>query len=152
MTRTIHFRIAVFLRVFPALFWPALSRSLVVKCGPPPNSIENGQLESAPQEEYEYGQVVVYVCDEGYTLFGNPESHCSQNGSWTEGPRCKRMLLPLALTLASAHRLCGTCGPCRCLHNTWKAGCCSCQWCSTVFSVLVTTCVVWIKRLEYSDR
>ena len=80
-----------FLQAFSPLLWAAFSLSLAVKCGRPP-SIENGQLESPPEEQYDHGSVVRYVCNEDYTLFGEHDSIC-KNGDWTEAPRCKSMFV-----------------------------------------------------------
>ena len=80
-----------FLQAFSPLLWAAFSLSLAVKCARPP-SIENGQLESPPEEQYDHGSVVRYVCNEDYTLFGERDSIC-KNGDWTEAPRCKSMFV-----------------------------------------------------------
>ncbi|XP_048097295.1 complement receptor type 1-like isoform X1 [Alosa alosa] len=80
----------------------------VVKCDSPPK-IDHGQLEST-SDEYKFGDVVHYVCDKGYDQFGNPETHCSQNGTWTAAPRCKLVDCPKP-NISNARRIFGTSGP-----------------------------------------
>ncbi|KAL2104357.1 hypothetical protein ACEWY4_001225 [Coilia grayii] len=82
----------------------------VVKCGPPPD-VPNGQTRLPLEEEYDYGQVVQYVCADGYTLLGGTV-HCLQNGSWSSTLRCivvdcKRP------DIANARRIEGGSGPYR---------------------------------------
>ncbi|KAG5270195.1 hypothetical protein AALO_G00189850 [Alosa alosa] len=60
----------------------------VVKCGPPP-MISNGRPLN-DHSEYEYGNVVQYVCSSSYTLLGDNELAimCLENGTWSKEPRC----------------------------------------------------------------
>ncbi|XP_037396856.1 sushi, von Willebrand factor type A, EGF and pentraxin domain-containing protein 1-like isoform X3 [Pygocentrus nattereri] len=61
----------------------------VVKCFPPPE-ILNGQPEEPLLDEYEYGQAVTYICNAGYTLFGDSTVSCSNNGLFQPSPpECK---------------------------------------------------------------
>ncbi|KAL6483445.1 hypothetical protein MHYP_G00083170 [Metynnis hypsauchen] len=57
----------------------------VVKCLPPPE-ILNGQPEEPLLEQYEYGQAVTYVCNAGYTCFGDSTIACSSSGTFQPSP------------------------------------------------------------------
>ncbi|KAL7864287.1 hypothetical protein AOLI_G00157070 [Acnodon oligacanthus] len=56
-----------------------------VKCRPPVD-IPNGHPEDTLLEEYEYGQAVTYVCNTGYTRFGDSTISCSNNGTFQPSP------------------------------------------------------------------
>ncbi|XP_062404954.1 membrane cofactor protein-like isoform X2 [Sardina pilchardus] len=60
----------------------------VVRCGPPP-MISNGRPLN-DQNEYEYANVVEYVCNSDYTLLGDNDLDivCLENGNWSKEPRC----------------------------------------------------------------
>ncbi|XP_031421909.1 zona pellucida sperm-binding protein 3 receptor-like isoform X1 [Clupea harengus] len=83
-------------------------RCEAVKCGRPP-SIENGGPGSAPEEQYDHGSVVRYVCNDDYTLFGERDSIC-KNGDWTEAPRCKKVQCTRPV-IPNAKRVQGGSGP-----------------------------------------
>ncbi|XP_036447240.1 sushi, von Willebrand factor type A, EGF and pentraxin domain-containing protein 1-like isoform X1 [Colossoma macropomum] len=57
----------------------------VIKCPPPPE-ILNGQSEETLLDEYDYEQAVTYVCNAGYTLFGDSTVSCSKNGIFEPSP------------------------------------------------------------------
>ena len=60
----------------------------VVDCGPLPN-IPNGTV-NFPGGTLA-GDVVIYICDDGFKLIGQVFRTCLQNGSWSgEEPRCER--------------------------------------------------------------
>ncbi|KAL7859363.1 hypothetical protein SRHO_G00145100 [Serrasalmus rhombeus] len=63
----------------------------VVKCLPPPE-IPNGQPDEPLQDVYEYGQAVTYVCNAGYTRFGDSIVSCSNNGTFQPSPpECEKV-------------------------------------------------------------
>ncbi|XP_051518230.1 complement receptor type 2-like [Myxocyprinus asiaticus] len=66
-------------------FQPAPPKCVAVKCPPPP-VVENGQLKDVPLESYEYSQAVTYKCNSGFTLIGNAELHCSEDGTFQPAP------------------------------------------------------------------
>lgn len=58
-----------------------------VECGHPAVPL-NAKL-SLPKSELVQGTVATYTCDDGYELFGNPTTTCSQGGKWQgELPFC----------------------------------------------------------------
>ncbi|XP_031440082.1 sushi, von Willebrand factor type A, EGF and pentraxin domain-containing protein 1-like isoform X2 [Clupea harengus] len=64
----------------------------VVKCEPP-KPIPNGQPRPPVNEMYEYGQAVQYVCNGDSTMLGaNDTVHCLENGSWSDVPRCAKVV------------------------------------------------------------
>ncbi|XP_062396895.1 membrane cofactor protein-like isoform X2 [Sardina pilchardus] len=81
----------------------------VVKCGPP-RKIDHGQLDSAPEVEYKFRDVVRYSCDVGYTVLGNAESYCTENGTWTAAPICKTVECPKP-DVTNGRRVFGNNGP-----------------------------------------
>ncbi|XP_046725184.1 zona pellucida sperm-binding protein 3 receptor-like isoform X2 [Silurus meridionalis] len=59
----------------------------VVKCLPPP-TMQNGTFQPV-KDFYNYNEVVTYTCTDGYTLDGNSEISCSNNGTFQPPPpRC----------------------------------------------------------------
>ncbi|XP_070766494.1 membrane cofactor protein-like isoform X4 [Enoplosus armatus] len=56
----------------------------VLVCDPPP-VIEGGTF-SPNEETYEYGHVVRYSCQSGYTLKGTPSISCSEDGTFVPRP------------------------------------------------------------------
>ncbi|XP_038143249.1 membrane cofactor protein-like [Cyprinodon tularosa] len=44
--------------------------------------IANGKVESPQKEEYEYGEVVQYSCDNDYALIGSSSLTCGENGKF----------------------------------------------------------------------
>ncbi|XP_031421890.1 sushi, von Willebrand factor type A, EGF and pentraxin domain-containing protein 1-like isoform X3 [Clupea harengus] len=64
----------------------------VVKCEPP-KPIPNGQPRPPVNEMYEYGQAVQYVCNGDNTMLGASDTvHCLENGSWSDVPRCAKVV------------------------------------------------------------
>ncbi|KAL6483450.1 hypothetical protein MHYP_G00083220 [Metynnis hypsauchen] len=57
----------------------------VVKCPPPPE-IPNGEPDEPLLEQYDYGQAVIYVCNAGYTRFGDSIVSCSSSGTFQPSP------------------------------------------------------------------
>uniref|UniRef100_UPI00398E86A5 C4b-binding protein alpha chain-like n=1 Tax=Pristiophorus japonicus TaxID=55135 RepID=UPI00398E86A5 len=58
-----------------------------VRCPDPP-SVRNGTA-SSPSDGGEYGTIVSYSCDSGYSLIGNKEITCTATGKWEDPPTCK---------------------------------------------------------------
>ncbi|XP_034151703.1 complement receptor type 1-like isoform X3 [Esox lucius] len=56
-----------------------------VMCGPPPD-ILNGGLVTPLEEEYKYGDVVVYTCQKEFTMNGSSSISCSENGEFQPSP------------------------------------------------------------------
>lgn len=48
--------------------------------------IANGKVESPQKEEYEYGEVVQYSCDNDYALIGSSSLTCGENGKFEPPP------------------------------------------------------------------
>ncbi|ROL46897.1 Complement component receptor 1-like protein [Anabarilius grahami] len=60
----------------------------VVKCEAPP-TIENGQLDEEPKDNYDYSQVVSYKCNSGLSLIGSSTLLCSEDGTFKpDPPKC----------------------------------------------------------------
>lgn len=56
----------------------------VVKCLPVTEP-ENGRIINAlePDQEYYFGQVIQFECNSGFSLKGDKQMHCSENGAWS---------------------------------------------------------------------
>ncbi|XP_034151708.1 complement decay-accelerating factor-like isoform X8 [Esox lucius] len=57
----------------------------VVMCGPPPKILNGGPV-TPPEEEYKYGDVVVYTCQKEFTMNGSSSISCSENGEFQPSP------------------------------------------------------------------
>ncbi|KAJ8265416.1 hypothetical protein COCON_G00145150 [Conger conger] len=66
-----------------------------VKCPLPPN-IPNGIFSPSEDKEYLlYGQSVAYSCEKTYTLFGNSQLTCTENGTYNaDPPECRKVNCP----------------------------------------------------------
>ncbi|XP_031421900.1 CUB and sushi domain-containing protein 1-like [Clupea harengus] len=82
----------------------------VVKCEPP-KPIPNGQPRPPVNEMYEYGQAVQYVCNRDNTMLGASDTvHCLENGSWSDVPRCAKVVC-IRPDIPNARRVEGGSGP-----------------------------------------
>ncbi|XP_029630928.1 P-selectin isoform X6 [Salmo trutta] len=70
--------------------WSGRSRCEVVTCEEPID-IMNGMISEKPAKQFpEYGDVIQYSCDEGYTLIGNKSIQCNEDGEYNSFlPECK---------------------------------------------------------------
>ncbi|XP_071229506.1 complement decay-accelerating factor-like isoform X3 [Salvelinus alpinus] len=70
--------------------WSGRSRCEVVTCEEPID-IMNGMISEKPDKQFpEYGDVIQYSCDEGYTLIGNKSIECDEDGEYNSfRPECK---------------------------------------------------------------
>ncbi|XP_045547699.1 complement decay-accelerating factor isoform X5 [Salmo salar] len=70
--------------------WSGRSRCEVVTCEEPID-IMNGMISEKPAKQFpEYGDVIQYSCDEGYTLIGNKSIQCNEDGEYNSVlPECK---------------------------------------------------------------
>ncbi|XP_010862578.2 complement decay-accelerating factor isoform X2 [Esox lucius] len=69
--------------------WSGKPKCEVVICEVP-NNISNGIISRKPDKEFpEYGDVIQYSCNQGYTLVGNKSSECNEDGEYTSTPECK---------------------------------------------------------------
>ncbi|KAK6321509.1 hypothetical protein J4Q44_G00084850 [Coregonus suidteri] len=70
--------------------WSGRPRCEVVTCEKP-IEIKNGTITEQPDKEFpEYGGVIQYSCDEGYTLIGNKSIECNEDGEYNSvPPECK---------------------------------------------------------------
>ncbi|XP_043389734.1 complement receptor type 1 [Chelonia mydas] len=69
-----------------------------IPCLPPPD-IPNGRHTGVIMEDFSYGSVVTYKCDNGYPLTGEASIHCTTkdglNGEWSaRPPRCGEVRCP----------------------------------------------------------
>ncbi|XP_055772883.1 complement decay-accelerating factor-like isoform X2 [Salvelinus fontinalis] len=84
--------------------WSGRSRCEVVTCEEPID-IMNGMISEKPDKQFpEYGDVIQYSCDEGYTLIGNKSIECDEDGEYNSfRPECKDVNdIPLKPTTISA--------------------------------------------------
>ncbi|XP_070967449.1 complement decay-accelerating factor-like isoform X3 [Oncorhynchus clarkii lewisi] len=84
--------------------WSGRSRCEVVTCEEPID-IMNGMISEKPDKQFpEYGDVIQYSCDEGYTLIGNISIECEEDGEYNSfPPACKDVNdIPLKPTTISA--------------------------------------------------
>uniref|UniRef100_A0A8B9PPJ3 Sushi domain-containing protein n=1 Tax=Apteryx owenii TaxID=8824 RepID=A0A8B9PPJ3_APTOW len=85
-----------------------------VFCGLPP-AIDNGKHNGTTESNFAYGSVVVYKCNDGFTLTGEASIHCTvedqSRGVWSKPtPECKGTaskiiagILPLLLAMLVIH-------------------------------------------------
>nr|XP_013805943.1 PREDICTED: complement receptor type 1-like [Apteryx mantelli mantelli] len=85
-----------------------------VFCGLPP-AIDNGKHNGTTESNFAYGSVVVYKCNDGFTLTGEASIHCTvedqSHGVWSKPtPECKGTaskiiagILPLLLAMLVIH-------------------------------------------------
>ncbi|XP_041712473.1 C4b-binding protein alpha chain isoform X2 [Coregonus clupeaformis] len=66
----------------------------VVKCGKPPTIVKGGPV-IPPEDEYSYGSVVEYSCENDYTLVGTRSIACDKDGEFQPAPpECKKVSCP----------------------------------------------------------
>ena len=66
--------------------------SSVVTCDKPPEIMHGTIIEKPGEELPEYGGVIQYSCNEGYTLIGNKSIECIEDGEYNSlPPECKGM-------------------------------------------------------------
>lgn len=84
-----------------------LSDSSVVTCDIP-DEVTNGRSVRVSQDYPKYGEIVQYVCDEGYTLIGKDNIVCSDTGEYDSSPpECKSKHAPsMCLTLLYSTAYC----------------------------------------------
>uniref|UniRef100_A0A4W5QVV1 Sushi domain-containing protein n=1 Tax=Hucho hucho TaxID=62062 RepID=A0A4W5QVV1_9TELE len=70
--------------------WSKIPTCEVVTCDKPPE-IMNGMITEKPDKEFpEYGDVIQYSCNEGYTHIGNKSIECNEDGDYNSlPPECK---------------------------------------------------------------
>uniref|UniRef100_A0A4W5QC24 Sushi domain-containing protein n=1 Tax=Hucho hucho TaxID=62062 RepID=A0A4W5QC24_9TELE len=87
--------------------WSGRSRCEVVTCEEPID-IMNGVISKNHGKQFpEYGDVIQYSCDEGYTLIGNKSIECNEDGEYNSFfPECKDVndipLKPTTISTTSA--------------------------------------------------
>lgn len=59
--------------------------SSVITCEEPP-TLANGRNDWDSQDDPEYGQVIEFTCNDGYTLVGPQNIVCSENGEYDSKP------------------------------------------------------------------
>ncbi|NWY52531.1 CR1 protein, partial [Chionis minor] len=74
------------------VYWDHIPHCDIIPCLPPPG-IKNGRIING-QEDFTYGMVVTYTCDENFSLIGDDKIHCmtddNMNGKWSgPAPECK---------------------------------------------------------------
>ncbi|XP_058266523.1 sushi, von Willebrand factor type A, EGF and pentraxin domain-containing protein 1-like isoform X2 [Hemibagrus wyckioides] len=55
-----------------------------------PSDIQNGMFEPL-KDVYDYGEAVIYSCNKDYTLVGDSEMVCPDNGTFPPPPRCLKI-------------------------------------------------------------
>ncbi|XP_061146583.1 complement decay-accelerating factor, GPI-anchored [Syngnathus typhle] len=86
--------------------WFGRSKCDILTCNKPAE-VSNGTHSWDSQDRPTYGQMIVYNCDEGYTLVGNDSIQCDDTGKYdSPPPECKDVSSSLApsTTAAAAHR------------------------------------------------
>ena len=69
----------------------SLSIPIAVSCGEP-DSPTNGSVDTSAGTSF--GDVARYSCDEGYTLIGQNETTCQDDGQWNGSvPTCESKIL-----------------------------------------------------------
>ena len=72
---------------FPLNLYYTMFLSSGISCGRPP-WVSNAV---ALYQSTNFGDVVTYVCNHGYTLFGASQRNCQANGKWGGvGPNCRK--------------------------------------------------------------
>ncbi|XP_042180304.1 complement decay-accelerating factor isoform X5 [Oncorhynchus tshawytscha] len=73
-----------------AIGWSGRPRCKVVTCDKPPEIMHGTIVEKPGKELPEYGGVIQYSCNEGYTLIGNKSIECTEDGEYNSlPPECK---------------------------------------------------------------
>ncbi|XP_036839409.1 complement decay-accelerating factor isoform X19 [Oncorhynchus mykiss] len=73
-----------------AIGWSGRPRCKVVTCDKPPEIMHGTIIEKPGEELPEYGGVIQYSCNEGYTLIGNKSIECIEDGEYNSlPPECK---------------------------------------------------------------
>nr|XP_046238878.1 complement decay-accelerating factor isoform X2 [Scatophagus argus] len=68
--------------------WRGRATCEIVKCEPPPD-VDNGRSSWDSQDEPKYGEIINYVCNEGFTLTGKAHIMCSETGDYdSQPPEC----------------------------------------------------------------
>ncbi|XP_028262868.1 complement factor H isoform X6 [Parambassis ranga] len=71
--------------------WFGRSTCEIVTCDLPPE-LDNGQSLRDAKDEPKYGEMILYSCDEGYTLVGSDSIVCTETGEYdSQPPHCKGM-------------------------------------------------------------
>ncbi|XP_028262863.1 complement decay-accelerating factor isoform X2 [Parambassis ranga] len=69
--------------------WFGRSTCEIVTCDLPPE-LDNGQSLRDAKDEPKYGEMILYSCDEGYTLVGSDSIVCTETGEYdSQPPHCK---------------------------------------------------------------
>ncbi|NXV39883.1 C4BPA protein, partial [Rissa tridactyla] len=74
------------------VYWNKIPHCDIIPCSPPPG-IKNGQVMNG-HNDFVYGMVATYSCNEGFSLIGDDKIHCMMNnnldGIWSgPAPECK---------------------------------------------------------------
>ncbi|XP_037304252.2 complement decay-accelerating factor isoform X4 [Pungitius pungitius] len=69
--------------------WSGNPKCHIISCGPPGN-VTNGRSLWDSKDDPLYGDVIHYVCNQGYTLIGNSSTSCSASGGYdSPAPTCE---------------------------------------------------------------
>ncbi|XP_077948965.1 complement decay-accelerating factor, GPI-anchored isoform X11 [Gasterosteus aculeatus] len=69
--------------------WSGSAKCNIVSCDAPPE-VPDGRISRDSQDEPKYGEVIEYVCKQGYTLIGNSSIMCGEDGEYdSPAPSCK---------------------------------------------------------------
>ncbi|XP_070706723.1 complement decay-accelerating factor isoform X2 [Pempheris klunzingeri] len=69
--------------------WGGRAACGIVECDTPPE-VTNGRSSWDSQDDPQYGEIIQYICNEGYTLVGNDSIMCSETSEYdSPPPECK---------------------------------------------------------------
>ncbi|KAM9361646.1 complement decay-accelerating factor isoform 2-T2 [Symphorus nematophorus] len=69
--------------------WSGRAKCEIVICDKP-DQPANGKFIWDSEDEPKYGEIIQYICNEGYTLVGNDSIKCTETGEYNSGPpECK---------------------------------------------------------------
>ncbi|XP_019713818.1 zona pellucida sperm-binding protein 3 receptor isoform X2 [Hippocampus comes] len=84
--------------------WIGRSECHIITCNQPAE-VSNGKNSWDSQDLPTYGQVILYNCDEGYTLIGNGSILCNETGQYdSPPPECKVLSATTMTSSAAAYR------------------------------------------------
>uniref|UniRef100_A0AAQ4S8U7 Sushi domain-containing protein n=1 Tax=Gasterosteus aculeatus aculeatus TaxID=481459 RepID=A0AAQ4S8U7_GASAC len=82
--------------------WSGSAKCNIVSCDAPPEVLD-GRISWDSQDEPKYGEVIEYVCKQGFTLIGNSSIMCGEDGEYdSPAPSCEGVRTEERITTATA--------------------------------------------------